>query len=766
MKKNYLILAAAAASIGLASCSSDSVSLQENKQPSQQAQLEKGAVGFDVYTQRSNTRAGWAGSLTTAALKESSANLDYSKSEGFGVFGYYTDNNDYDQRSTPNFFYNQQVTWNTTDGQWKYEPVKYWPNEYGDAATSDDQDKVTYFAYAPYVKVVPTSGKLEGAAADKSLEQWGIVGLSRNNSLGDPMVKYIASFKPKKSVDLCWGVIDYGANPGATNSDKTVWATTQNSNTQTFENGLPWLNVYRPAQTDQRVKFNFKHALAQMKVNIDADVDVYSHGGDDVAKKTRVWVREVRFKGFALKGTLNLNNPDAYKPYWLDFNGQNELVSETVVVYDQRKDGKEGQAGAFASGEKLGGLNPAIVQDGIYAKKNADKTVYDDTEMIVQGVNENGEATTSDANYQRPGVTSATVALFNENTEVGHLNENIASASAGVFHVIPAADEDVEVEIVYDIETVDGNLAQNLSDGTTKGSSIENRISKRIQFGNASKLEAGHSYTINLHLGLNSVKFDAAVTDWVEEPAQDVELPANTPVFAHNSASNNASVRYDAADYTFAINGLNGGSTITSIFDDWKANSATGAVATTPFATWALTDAAKPANAGGVAIEKITTAINPTTSKRSVLGTWTSGADAQKTKITFIQEAHPLELHVGTDNSVTYIADLKTITLERSTDITPGYGWMCAGYDKDCAAVTPTTTPTDNPNNCGIKVWRNGTPLTWMAAGSPLAGNEFSFADDSADITFGDALQKGDIIKIELKTGDAPTEVITVKVKE
>jgi len=37
----------------------------------------------------------------------------------------------------------------------------------------------------------------------------------------------------------------------------------------------------------------------------------------------------------------------------------------------------------------------------------------------------------------------------------------------------------------------------------------------------------GNVYTIKLHLGMNSVKIDAAVTEWAEGGSAEVDLPAN-----------------------------------------------------------------------------------------------------------------------------------------------------------------------------------------------------------------------------------------------
>ena len=77
---------------------------------------------------------------------------------GFGVFAYYTGATAWESAkasATPNFMYNQQVTWDGTNSVWIYTPVKYWPNDNNPAdntgATgSQTHSYVSFFAYAPY----------------------------------------------------------------------------------------------------------------------------------------------------------------------------------------------------------------------------------------------------------------------------------------------------------------------------------------------------------------------------------------------------------------------------------------------------------------------------------------------------------------------------------------------------------------------------------------------------------------------------------------
>ena len=81
---------------------------------------------------------------------------------GFGVFAYYTGATTWESAkasATPNFMYNQQVTYSSG---WTYTPVKYWPNANG--------EKVSFFAYAPYTS--------------------NTTGFSTNTDAGAPIISY------------------------------------------------------------------------------------------------------------------------------------------------------------------------------------------------------------------------------------------------------------------------------------------------------------------------------------------------------------------------------------------------------------------------------------------------------------------------------------------------------------------------------------------------------------------------------------------------
>jgi len=465
--KKVLFFGAALAAMSLASCSSSNDDGPQTADVPQNQTVVRGktAVAFEAYTGRAVTRAGAAGELVT---EPTTGKVDL-KTQGFGVFAYYTDLKKYDQTYVPNFMYNTQVTYNDGTSKWTYSPVMYWPNEYGSSAQSDDEDKVSFFAYAPYAA---TTSAASGSVADATV---GITGFSRNTTAGDPIVKYIASFDPTKSVDLCWGVVG---------SSDTSWDKIQNSATaQTMTAGKPWLDVEHPKDINQTLKFTFKHALAKLKVTIDAisDATAVADGAVIDAAETKIYVRSVSFTGIAMKGALNLNNASADKAQWLDYSGSTDLAyGEKVTVKDGRRDGREGGSGAEATNELPQGLNEAIIQ------KDTDTD----------------------------GVTKSEVNLFKGD---------------GTVFVIPTG-EAMSVTIVYDVETKNANLPTYLSDGKTAGSSIENRITKTIDVSGAEMtLASGKSYTVKLHLGMNTVKYEASVGGWDTGDDGEGWLPSNEP---------------------------------------------------------------------------------------------------------------------------------------------------------------------------------------------------------------------------------------------
>ena len=497
-QKSYFMLAVAAAL--LTACSSNDLSESSATAP----QLDDSAVNFGAYVNRGVTRAGAAGTLTTNG-DGSTVSL---QTEGFGVFSYYSDSESYSETSKPNFMYNQQVT--CPDGvNWIYSPLKYWPNEFGNNATSEGQDRLTFFAYAPYVKVNPQTGRVIKRDNDGDN---GIVAMTSNTASGDPYIKYYADMDPDKRVDLCWGVAKQSFN-----------ASVDEEAINLVDAGWPYIDVIKPTN-GAKIDFDFKHALAAVNVQIDTDIDVQGHNENspEVDNFTRIWVRSVTFEGFTDKGRLNLNSHvnddpqnDESGPQWFDLTTDSPVASGTVTIYDGRTDGKEGRVNAEAKKETPHTLNAKIIQSDPY-----------DQTALANGLTINEDV---------PGVTKTAVNLF--------AADDVADDATNLvmpIYVIPTG-ENLKVTIVYDVETYDNNLATFLSDGAVKGSSVQNTIEQEIKFvdgaNTVTTLEAGKHYIINLHLGLTSVKFDASVTDWVDDANFNVDLPYNSDVFTADEAA-------------------------------------------------------------------------------------------------------------------------------------------------------------------------------------------------------------------------------------
>lgn len=214
--------------------------------------------------------------------------------------------------------------------------------------------------------------------------------------------------------------------------------------------------------------------VALLNIQVDApDYPNYNY--------TRIYVRSVTFEGFSTKGTSDLNAE------WIKDNSDSnwfDISYSEITIYDGRRDGKE--AMSPASNEKPTGLNPLIVQSKPY------------TTSV-----ENGHYNSFYSDPDEPGVTNTLVNLFNSTV-----------VDAPVF-IIPTQ-EQLKITIVYDIETADYYLYYYLSDGVTRGSSIENRITRSVTLSDGSPIifECGKKYVVKLHLGINSVMVETEVSEF------------------------------------------------------------------------------------------------------------------------------------------------------------------------------------------------------------------------------------------------------------
>jgi hypothetical protein len=340
MKKSLFLMAAASA-LMLTACTSEDDVVQSSA--SQKAEAK--AVGFDVYTPAATnvTRAGLEGTMTTGRLQRSGGN-----GGGFGVYAYLvedevpasgdanattyktwiTSSSDWDNPKMPNFMVNEKLLWNETNQGWYYSPLKYWPNEtdndsqtpaaemIGSASTSY-LDRLTFFAYAPYVKETNFSASSYGilgfTGKDGKLTYNSI---SDNKETNDPTgiteasIKYKASINdPNKAVDLLWGVAPAGG----------LTYTAVNGRTVTVKEGEPLMDMTKP-DVNTNMKFLFQHALARIGVKAVAAIDQVGAGGT-LDPNTKITIEKITLTGyFGETGLLNLNNKNPNVANWVNIN--------------------------------------------------------------------------------------------------------------------------------------------------------------------------------------------------------------------------------------------------------------------------------------------------------------------------------------------------------------------------------------------------------------------------------------------------------------
>ena len=234
-------------------------------------------VRFDTYVaQNATSRA------ANNTLPSNISDIATLRAVGFGVFGYYSDNKKYDNTiDTPNFMYNQQVTWNETntgtgtttgnDGAWHYAPLKYWPNETGTDESDKRTDRISFFACAPYLKNDPR------------------LSFSGNSQAGDPIATYITPADLGQCLDVLY----------ATDAD-----------------GDPLTNLTKQNVGDS-VTFYFHHTMSRLNFNVRAAFDELTAGGNAKADSTRITVESITLETqnsdgstsqlFFTSGKLNLN---------------------------------------------------------------------------------------------------------------------------------------------------------------------------------------------------------------------------------------------------------------------------------------------------------------------------------------------------------------------------------------------------------------------------------------------------------------------------
>lgn len=480
MKKLLFITASALAL--LASCSSESDSVSPVS-PDSQTSPNAAPIAFGTYLSKgTNTRAGATGSInTTDALKESA---------GFGVFAYYTQDNNYDATAdqTPNWMYNQKVAWDNTKSDWMYSPLKYWPNDNGTAddkgATGTTTSKVSFFAYAPF-----TGDETTGALPTG--ETSGITAFSANTAAGHPTVTYKLS-KDGKEVDLLWGTAPEGKSyETVTGSNVTVGKVTD---------ALAPTNInIQKLKTGGKVAFLFKHALAKfggsnettktkpdgstetvtttngLQVKLDIDKGGAITGGDKDAA-TKVTIKTIEIKNTNATGTVE------------DLNGDGAADDNDKIVSGGTFDLATGKWKALT---EYIDIDHTITSPGSTTGEGSETARSNAT--IADNLAEPGTVATGTAGWEAlpTGVTTTA--------------QNVYKEESNPLVFIPGTKPCFKITVEYVVRTKDAHLAKGYTEAVQK-------ITHNVAFQDA--VQVNKKYNLLIHLGLTSVKFEATVSNW------------------------------------------------------------------------------------------------------------------------------------------------------------------------------------------------------------------------------------------------------------
>lgn len=146
---------------------------------------DKIPVSFTTYRQRTDTKAN---------SSYVAPGGDFAEGSVVGIFGYYHDNGTWASETAagtniPDFMYHTALT-KQSDGSWTYSPIKYWPNEYGTGANSDNIDKLSFWGYYPR------------GAAGLNLYKPGTTTAFDNGTSGVPKMVFTQAEDPADQTDL------------------------------------------------------------------------------------------------------------------------------------------------------------------------------------------------------------------------------------------------------------------------------------------------------------------------------------------------------------------------------------------------------------------------------------------------------------------------------------------------------------------------------------------------------------------------------------
>ena len=457
MKKS-IIFAAFAAAV-LAGCAKNEVTPNYGM---------KDAVSFGAYSGRTITKAGPTDDM----------NLDALKDHGFGVFATYSGTADFTE-ATNDFMYNQLVNFDGSPSvnAWTYSPLKYWPNP-TNGQSADDQ-KVSFFAYAPYADP-------EVTGADNS---YGITGFSIDATSKHNMLSYTFS-KDKPNVDLMWG---YKTKTVDTSTDPATVTYTINDNL---------------TRTTDNVKFIFQHLLSKLGGSQEGNPGT-PNPYDDASYVAN---------GLVVKASPVSDPTEEYGNIALgDFGGDKGTkitISKIVIGSAPETEGTpavavtdiDGNPISYATSDQTGKLDLYTGEfklDGAAQNIHFSQTI---TNMVDDPATPEDESdATANSEIADFLKEPASFTAFNELPKgVVKKAINVYKDESNPIILVPGTKPVVDITVTYYVRTYDEKLPAGYSE-------VPQTVFGRIKF---AEIKKNTKYNIVMILGLNNVAFEAEVEDW------------------------------------------------------------------------------------------------------------------------------------------------------------------------------------------------------------------------------------------------------------
>lgn len=270
-------------------------------------------------------------------------------------------------------------------------------------------------------------------------------------------------------------IIDFAVNGTVKYQQDLVWSRTNNK------------DIIKNPNVDvgEKVIFNFAHALSRIGFTVKAITDEVTAGVPPKAldNNTFIVLKKVMLSSVAGVGNSEPSTGVFYTNGKLNLNKQSTATTAAPALWTE------------CTGAQTFTL--------AYANFVEQKVTY----PLGISYTENGFVLTENTSIINTIVGNSTM-------------ENPLNAADSFIMVIPQdlSSADFYVYVEYDVVTIDESLTDKLS-------IVTNHISKKVDGLN---FESGNAYTLNLQLGMTSVKVTASVDNWNDVSGTNVDLPINT----------------------------------------------------------------------------------------------------------------------------------------------------------------------------------------------------------------------------------------------